>query len=293
MTAQHSDPVIRWSIGDVAVTRIVEREVPVRIDSLIPAATPQALARHRHWLAPHFIDEAGTHCRLSIHALAIEADGVRIIVDTCIGEHQAAGMDVLEVPTQPFLQQLADRGFARESVDVVLCTHLHFDHVGWNTMRVGGRWLPTFPNARYLFSRREWEHWRDSPERETWTLSEETIAPLFEANLAQLVDMDHRITPQVRLLPTPGHTPGHVSVLIESRGERALITGDMTHHPVQWAEPDWGTVADVDAAGAAATRRDLIDHHAHSGDLLVIGTHYPSPCAGYLTRADQYAVLRT
>ena len=291
--ATHHTPPLRWNIGEVSITRIVEREVPIRLDALIAEASAQALTPHMDWLSPHFIDGTGTLYRLSIHALVIESKGLRIIVDTCIGEHRTQGMDVLDVPVQPFLKQLSAAGFARETIGRVLCTHLHFDHVGWNTMRVNDEWTPTFPNARYLFSQREWEHWRSHPQREDWSLAQETVAPLMKAGLAQFVEMDFALTPEVRLIPTPGHTPGHVSVLIESKGKRALITGDLTHHPVQWAEPDWGTVADVDSRVAAATRRHLIKRYASDNELLVIGTHYPAPCSGYLSRAGKHVILKT
>lgn len=284
---------LSWTIGAVRVTRILEREVSTPISGLIPAATPVALAAHRDWLLPHFLDADATHCKLSLHALVIEADGKRIVVDTCIGEHQAPGMEVLDVPTRPFLDDLAAAGFPRDSIDIVLCTHLHFDHVGWNTMRVDGRWQPTFPRARYLFARREWEHWHAAADRETWTLYDETVAPVIAAGLADFVAMDHALSASVRLEPTPGHTPGHVSVAIESGGRRALITGDMSHHPVQWAEPDWGTVADTDAAAAAQTRRRISADCADAAAVLIIGTHYPAPCAGYLINSGGRTILRT
>lgn len=290
--ATHPAAPLRWTIGDVSVTRIVEREVPIRLDALIAEASAQALQPHMEWLSPHFIDDTGTQYLLSIHALLVESKGSRIIVDTCIGELRTPGMEVLDVTVQPFLEQLFAAGFARETIDTVLCTHLHFDHVGWNTWRVNDEWIPTFPNARYLFSQREWEYWRAHPHGEHWTLAQETLAPLMKAKLAQFVPMDFVLTPEVRLVPTPGHTPGHVSVLIESQGKKALITGDLTHHPVQWAEPDWGTAADIDTRMAAATRRQLIGSHAADGDLLVIGTHYPAPCSGYLSRAGERAIIK-
>lgn len=284
---------LTWTIGDVRITRVLEREVPTPIAGLIPAATPAALAPHLHWLAPDFIDADATHCKLSLHALVIESGALRIVVDTCIGEHRAPGMAVLDTAVEPFLGNLRAAGFERTAIDVVLCTHLHFDHVGWHTMRRDDAWVPTFPNARYLFARREWEHWRDSPDRHAWTLYDETVAPVIDAGLAEFVATDHVLDDAVRLLSTPGHTPGHVSVLVESGGERALITGDMTHHPVQWAQPDWHTVADVDAAQGSQTRRDLLRDYCDDPHTLIIGTHYPTPCAGYLRNSGAHAVLQT
>jgi glyoxylase-like metal-dependent hydrolase (beta-lactamase superfamily II) len=283
---------LSWTIGAVHITRIVEREVPTRLQDLIPAATPQALAPHRDWLAPAFLDAQAEFCTLSLHALVIESDGKRIVVDTCMGEHDYPEYAVLDVPVEPFLDNLAAAGFPRESIDIVLCTHLHFDHVGWNTMRAGERWVPTFPNARYLFARTEWEHWHASEQREAWTRYSESVAPVVDAGLADFVDSDYVLTPEVRLESTPGHTPGHVSVRISSQGKQAFITGDMSHHPVQWAEPDWGTVADVDSAQGTASRRRVVAAYGDDANTLIIGTHYPQPCAGYLVSDGGRVILR-
>ena len=167
---------------------------------------------------------------------------------------------------------------------MVCCTHLHFDHVGWNTRLESDRWVPTFPNARYLFCRQEYEAFTAEPSGYALNL-DDTVQPVVAAGLADLVEPTHRLTGEVRLVPSPGHSPGHVCVLIESGGERALITGDATHHPVQWAEPDWGMSGDFDGAQGAETRRRLRAEHGGRG-TLVIGTHYAAPSAGYVVEAD-------
>jgi glyoxylase-like metal-dependent hydrolase (beta-lactamase superfamily II) len=272
-----------WKIGDVTITRIVESETALPPEGLLPDANASTLEPHRSWLAPSFLDADGNFV-LSIHALVIEAGERRILVDTCVGEHAVPGFEMLQ-PNARFLDDLAEAGFPRESIDTVLCTHLHFDHVGWNTMRDGDRWVPTFPNARYLFARREVLHWQDEDDATFAGTFGNAVTPVLEAGLADLVETDHRVCEEVWLEPTPGHTPGHVAVRIASRGQRAFITGDMTHHPVQWAEVDWKMPADTDAARAAATRRRVIEEHADS-DTLVIGTHYAAPCAGHLVRGE-------
>lgn len=274
---------LSWKIGEVTVTRVVETQAALPPEGLLPDATPEALAPHLGWLLPGFLDEDG-NLVLSIHALVIEAGARRILVDTCIGEHAIPGFEMLGT-NGGFLEELASAGFPRESIDTVLCTHLHFDHVGWNTMKHGDRWVPTFPNARYLFARKEWEHWRSEEDSVFAPTLQDAVRPILDAGLADLVDTDHRVCDEVRLEPTPGHTPGHVSVCIEAGGDRALITGDMTHHPVQWAEVDWKMGADTDSQAAAATRRRMIEQHADS-DTLVIGTHYAAPCAGHITRGE-------
>jgi glyoxylase-like metal-dependent hydrolase (beta-lactamase superfamily II) len=208
------------------------------------------------------------------------------VVDTCVGDHELPGYEGLTAGAVDFLAALADAGFPRESIDSVLCTHLHFDHVGWNTMRDGDGWVPTFPNARYFFARAEWEHWSAAGPSPFASTLDAAVRPILDAGLAELVETDHRLCPEVCLVPTPGHTPGHVSVAIESGGERALITGDASHHPVQWAEPGWELPTDADPAVAAATRRRLADEHGRAG-TLVIGTHYPPPTAGQLVRGER------
>ncbi len=275
---------ITWTVGDARITRIVEVEAQLPFEEFLPQSSPEALAPHAEWLRPHFLNDDGT-LTISVHALLVEASGQRIIVDTCVGEKPIEGFEILNPASFDFLDRLAAAGFPRESIDTVLCTHLHFDHVGWNTMRDGDRWVPTFPNARYLFARVEYEHWQ--AEYGAGNAGEfaysfgDAVQPVVDAGLADLVETDHKLTDEVWLEPTPGHTPGHVAVRISSRGEEALITGDLTHHPVQWAEVDWKMPADSDTAQAAATRRRLLSEHADR-PLLVIGTHYAEPTAGHL-----------
>ena len=274
-------PNLSWKIGDATITRVVELEAEMPLAEFLPQATPEAVQPHEEWLRPHFLEGDGTKIKLSIHALIIESGGQRIIVDTCVGEKQIPGFEFLSPTSFDFLDKLSDAGFPRESIDCVLCTHLHFDHVGWNTMRVGDRWEPTFPNARYLFAREEWDFWRSEEEKPFTSTLGDTVRCVIDAGLADLVETDHKLNDEVRLEATPGHTPGHVSVQIESQGQRAMITGDLIHHPIQWAEPAWGISADTDPQQAEETRRRLIREHADSS-LLVIGTHYPAPTAGHL-----------
>jgi glyoxylase-like metal-dependent hydrolase (beta-lactamase superfamily II) len=271
---------LAWSVGNVTVTRVVENEVPLPLGALIPEATPEALLAHRAWLEPHFLDASGGTV-LSIHGLVVESAGRRILVDTCAGKHAARGYEALIEGGKPFLTELERAGFPPATIDTVVCTHMHFDHVGWNTHESGGKLVPSFPRARYLFARAEWEHWSAEGQSGYTPTLDDAVRPIVDAGLADLVASDHAITPEVRLVPSPGHTPGHVCVAIESDGARALITGDATHHPVQWAEIDWKMSADTDSAQAAASRRRL---RAEAADrpVLVIGTHYAAPCAGHV-----------
>lgn len=273
---------MNWRIGDVTVTKVVEAEVPVALSGLLPDATPEALEPHADWLAPLFIDGTGT-AQLSIHSFVVESQGLRILVDTCVGDREVPGLDGMR-GDPGFLDRLTVAGFPPDTIDIVCCTHLHFDHVGWNTRWDGERWVPTFPSARYLFCRAEYEGWMAETNPFASNLPD-TVAPVMEAGLADLVDPDHQVTDEVRFVPTAGHSPGHVSVLITSGDATAFITGDMTHHPVQWAEPDWGFIGDWDGPMGAAARRRIADEHADRA-TLVLGTHYPTPTAGRLVRRE-------
>jgi glyoxylase-like metal-dependent hydrolase (beta-lactamase superfamily II) len=274
-------PVTRWRIGAAMITRVIEIEGPSPGTFLFEEATPERLLQHA-WLKPRFLTDDGRTVG-SIHAFIVESEGKTIVVDTCVGNDKQRPLKNWHMRQGRFLADFAEAGFPRDRVDTVLCTHLHVDHVGWNTMRVEDRWVPTFPHARYLFGRKEWEHWSaqaDGPDR---AVQDDSVRPIFDAGFADLVEMDHRVTPEVRLEPTPGHTPGHVSVRIVSRGEEAVITGDLMHHPVQCAQPGWASRFDVDAQAARRTRLEFLDRHADR-PVLVLGTHFATPTAGRIVR---------
>ena len=269
-----------WKVGDVEITRVVDVVQPFPATGLIPQATPEALRDLHPWLCPHFADTEG-NLQLSIHAFAVRSGDARIVVDTCIGNKpRPLGMSELQ---STFLEDLGGIGFSPASVDRVLCTHLHFDHIGWNTILEDGRWVPTFPNARYLVGETEWGFWKDEDDPYAPEAKADSVLPIFEAGLVDLVETRHEVTEEVRLIPTPGHTPGHVSVLIESRGERAIITGDLFHSPLQMAHPDWTDTADVDGALAFETRKDFLESYADT-PVLILGTHFASPTAGHIVR---------
>jgi glyoxylase-like metal-dependent hydrolase (beta-lactamase superfamily II) len=272
-----------WTIGSVRITSVKEIELPIPGAGIVPEATPEALAPHAAWLRPHFVTEDG-RLRLLVQALVVESRGRRIVVDTCVGNDKERTLPVFHHMQTGFLDDLAQAGFPRESIDTVVCTHLHVDHVGWNTMKIGPRWLPTFSNARYLVAHAEWEHWSKEEDRTFGDVLGDSVRPIFEAGLADLVEPGHALTDEVALEPTPGHTPGHVSVRIRSEGHEAVITGDLMHHPSQCAHPEWGSSADVDPEQARRTRRAFLEAHA-GRPVLVIGTHFAGPHAGRIVRA--------
>ena len=278
----------KWRVGKVTVTKIVEMEVTGGSRFILPQATYDEILPIT-WLQPHFADERG-RLKMSIHALVVETPDRRILVDTCLGNDKEGR----RIPTWnnlqgPFLADLAAAGYPRESIDTVLCTHLHVDHVGWNTMLVDGKWLPTFPNARYLMGQVEFDHWRSQHERDDMeAIFADSVKPVYEAELVDLVETDHRVCDEISLVPTVGHTPGHVSVHIRSDGEEALITGDFMHHPCQIARPHWSSTADSDPDQAQQTRERMLKELSER-PVLVIGTHFAGATAGHIVRdGDAY-----
>jgi glyoxylase-like metal-dependent hydrolase (beta-lactamase superfamily II) len=271
----------RWKIGDVTITRVVEMETTSKATFVLKDGSPENI-RTVPWLRPHFANADGKVI-MSVHAFVIESPGHRMIVDTCIGNDKRRAFPGWNMLQLPFLADLEKAGFARDSIDRVLCTHLHVDHVGWNTMLVDSKWKPTFPRARYLIGRKEWEHWSKASEPDTRELLDDSVRPVFDAGLADLVESDARITDEIRLEPTPGHTPGHHSVRISSRGQEAVITGDLMHHPVQMAHPEWGSHFDSDFNEAITTRRAFLERYGDQ-PILVLGTHFATPSAGRIVR---------
>ena len=278
----------KWQVGDVTITQVIELEATGGSRFILPEATRE-LIQTIGWLSPHFADPDG-RLIMSIHALIVETKDRRIMVDTCLGNDKVRAIPGWNMRHGPFLEDIAAAGYPRESIDTVLCTHLHVDHVGWNTMLIDDKWVPTFDNARYLIGEKEWAHWgsEDTEHRRGDDIISDSVRPVFDAGLVDLVETNHKICDEVWLESTPGHTPGHVSVRISSNGEDALITGDCMHHPCQIAMPDMCSGADSDQNMARKTRHDLLNKYA-DGPVLVIGTHFATPTAGHIVRdGDTY-----
>ena len=286
-TTQQSNQT--WQIGAVKITRVIEMKVAGGTRFLLPQATPASVS-DISWLRPHFVDPDGKLI-MSIHALVIETPTRKIIVDTCIGNDKARNVPSWHKLQLPFLEDLQTAGYPRESIDTVLCTHLHVDHVGWNTMLVDGEWRPTFPNARYLIAQTEYDYWdqthRAGDQGNFGDIMTDSVRPVYDAGLVDLVAVDARLCDEVRLESTPGHTPGHISVHIESQGQHALITGDSFHHPCQIARTHWASSADYDQQASTATRQRLLEQYADSG-VLIIGTHFATPTAGHIRHDQDY-----
>ncbi|MCA6091067.1 MBL fold metallo-hydrolase [Streptomyces sp. SCA3-4] len=276
-----------WTVGGIVIHRIDETALPPQTGAwLLPAATPEVVTG-QPWLRPDFAAPDGT-LRLASHTFAFEVDGLRVLVDTGIGNHKPRANPAWNHLDTDYLRRLTDAGFPPESVDLVVLTHLHTDHVGWNTRRADdGSWTPTFPNARYVTSRTEWDYWAgmaehmDDGRRQMFL---DSVHPVHDAGLLDLIDVRHEptdIAPGLRLLPTPGHTPGQVAVELRSAGQAAVITGDCVHHPVQLAHPGITSCVDIDPAQAVRSRRDLLTTLAGT-DVLLLGSHFPPPTAGFV-----------
>ena len=271
---------MQWKVGKVKITKVVEMETIGSTRFILPLASKEEIEKLA-WLMPHFATEEG-RLKMSIHALAVETPSHRIVVDTGLGnDKQGRNVPTWNNRKDPFLETLTSAGFAPESIDTVLCTHLHVDHVGWNTKLVDGQWVPTFTNARYVFGRSEYEHWRDHSDTPAHiAVFADSVKPIADSGKADLVASDHRLTEEITLIPTPGHSPGHMSVHITSDGKEALLTGDVAHHPCQMAHLGWSSTADSDPAQSVVTRRELFSRFADT-PTLVIGGHFD---AGHLRR---------
>lgn len=284
----------RWNVGSVTVTRINELAAHRRtLVGLIPAATPDAV-RAIPWLAPAYADAEGV-LKFHSHVFVIDTGDVKIVVDTGVGNDKTVPLlpDWQKLDTD-FLESFGDAGYDPADIDYVVCTHMHFDHVGWNTSLVNGNWVPTFPNARYIVEREDYDELvrfarapggvvADVLVRTLRALIAESIEPVESAGLLDLVDSAYEVVRGVRLMSTPGHTKGHVSVRIGSGDAEAIITGDLFHHPVQVARPTWSSDGDYDPAATAATRQLLLESVVDTPTLL-LGTHWSGTSAGRVTR---------
>lgn len=279
MPAVSAPAIHKWKIGKFTVTRVLEFDTLVIPPGTMLKATAEDVKRHQ-WLAPIFATEAG-ELLVHIQAFIIDTGDLRIMVDPCVGNAKPrGGAPPFHMLDNPFLDYLGQAGYPAESIDVVLCTHLHLDHVGWNTSLENGKWVPTFPNAQYLFARVEYEHTRDDSRLEAVSDEsfQDSVQPIVEAGQARLIEFDERICDGVSLEPTPGHTPGHCCIRLRSCGAEAVITGDMIHHAVQAADPEIVSTFCFDEDQARATRKAFLERCADSG-ATVLGTHFANPTA--------------
>jgi glyoxylase-like metal-dependent hydrolase (beta-lactamase superfamily II) len=280
-----STPLYRWRLGEVEITRVLEFEAALFEPAVLyPDATAETIVPHRTWLEPNLMDPASGQLRFAFHSTVIKTPYATILVDTCSGNDKERPHKLRHNRKNwPYLANLAVAGFAPADIDYVLCTHLHTDHVGWSTRLLGGRWVPTFPKARYLFARPEWEHWRVTELRARYTTDpfEDSVLPVVESGQAELVATDYAIDNNVRIEPWPGHTPGHVCVVVRSQSRSVVLSGDIMHTALQYAEPQLNSCFCVDTEMARITRRRFLETFAHS-PVMVIPAHFPTSTAGWI-----------
>ena len=283
-----------FNFGDISVTRIVEMEMPLLdAKTFFPDWDGAAIAPHADWMVPrHYQPDTGLVV-LAIQAFLIKTPHHTILVDSCVGNHKPRNRESFNDAQFPWMDRFLATGISTDEIDFVLCTHLHVDHVGWNTKLVDGRWVPTFANAKYIFARTELDFWLAQSEQGQMTRTGDYVAdsvvPILDAKRELLVEMDHQIEDGITLQPLPGHTPGQVGLHIASGGDEALLCGDMMHHMIQCHIPDWSTIACADQAAARVTRKAFLDRYADT-DVTILPSHFPNPTAGHvIPKGDAFA----
>jgi glyoxylase-like metal-dependent hydrolase (beta-lactamase superfamily II) len=278
---------LRFTASDMTIHRIVEQEGPfLPALDMLPGLTPESLAENRHWLRPAALD-ADDMLQLCIQSYVVETPHHTILVDSCLGNDKPRkGRPAWNMKTDDtFMRGLAAAGFSVNDIDYVFCTHLHVDHVGWNTRLENGRWVPTFPNARYVFGKIEHDYWVAQNARTENPVYLDSVLPVVDAGRADLVTNDHVLGDHVRLLPTPGHTPGHVAVCFGKGSDEAVMSGDLIHSPLQTRYPELSVKFDVDQAQSAVTRRSFLERYCDTKTLCCTA-HFPSPTVGRIKRWD-------
>jgi glyoxylase-like metal-dependent hydrolase (beta-lactamase superfamily II) len=272
------------TLGDVTVHRIVEIETgSTKVLESLPALTPERLAENRGWLQPAALDSED-RMLLCFQSYIVRTPRHVVLVDSCIGNEKTRDAEIFHQKTDElWMRGLAEWGLTVNDIDYVMCTHLHVDHVGWNTRLESGRWIPTFPNARYLFSGKELDYWMAEHAREPISCIEDSVLPIVEAKRCDLITSDHVVDAHLRLLPTPGHTIDHFAVALGRSGEDAVITGDLIHSPLQARYPELSTSIDYDLEQSAETRRNFLERYCDTSTICCFA-HFPSPSWGHIKR---------
>lgn len=278
---------LTFTAGDLTIHRIIEQEgafLPAL--DVLPGLTPELLAENRTWMQKANALDDNNVLLLCFQSYVVKTPHHTILVDSCVGNDKPR-------PQRPawnmktddaYMRNLAAAGFSVTDIDFVMCTHLHVDHVGWNTRLENGRWVPTFPNARYVFTKDEFDHWTAVHAKTPVAPFGDSVLPVVEANRAEIVRNDFAIGDHARILPTPGHTPGHVAFIFGRGKNDAVFTGDLMHSPLQARYPELSSRFDVDQTQAATTRRSLLERYCDT-DTLCCTAHFPSPSVGRIRRS--------
>lgn len=277
---------LKFALGELTIHRIIEQETTfLPALDLFPALTPDLLAENRQWMRQAGALDAEDILILCFQSYVVKTPHHTILIDSCIGNDKPR-------PLRPkwnmktdatYMRALASAGFSVEDIDFVMCTHLHVDHVGWNTRLEAGRWVPTFPNARYVFGKTEFDYWAEQNAKTPVPPIVDSVLPVVEAKQAEIVRNDYELGDQLRILPTPGHTPGHVAFTLGRGRDDAVFSGDLMHSPLQTRHPELSAKFDVDQAHAAATRRNFLERYCDTGTLCCTA-HFPSPSSGKIRR---------
>src|SRR5215217_3873327 len=276
-------PAETWVVGSVTITKVVEREmwVPVEfIGQVLPSSSPADIEALQ-WLKPEYVCDGAT--QVGYYSFLIQTPEAKVVVDTAVGNSKRRASENFNMLDTDYLANFR-AVWDPDDVDAVVSTHLHVDHVGWNTRLHGDQWVPTFGSATYYVVEQEYLHWKRfadnndpvSPAFDTVAIFNDSVRPIVDAGLERFVEPEAVLTPEISLIPSPGHTPGHVSVLVRSQGDSAAITGDLLHSPCQIGHPEWSSAYDTDPVAAASTRHAFLNRFADT-PTLVIGTHFCTP----------------
>jgi glyoxylase-like metal-dependent hydrolase (beta-lactamase superfamily II) len=277
---------LKFSAGDLTIHRIIEQEVPFfAAREMLPDLTPEVLAENRAWMKKAGALDDNDALILCFQSYIVKTPHHTILIDSCIGNDK-------QRPARPnwhmkaddnYMRALKAAGFSVGDIDYVMCTHLHVDHVGWNTRMENGRWVPTFPNARYVFGKSEYDYWHEQNAKAEVPPFADSVLPIVEAKRAELVGNDFAVGDHARVLPTPGHTPGHVAFTFGKGKDDAVFAGDLMHSPLQTLYPELSPKFDVDPKQAAVTRRSFLERY-YDTNTLCCTAHFPSPSSGKIKR---------
>lgn len=278
-----------FSIGDIEVLRIEESHgLGFAPNVLLPDWTREAVAPHLPWLAPHYYDPTEDKLVSSIHSWVLRTRHHTILIDTCVGNHKhRPDWPRFHMLDRPYMQNLAAAGLKPEDIDYVLCTHLHVDHVGWNTRLENGRWVPTFPNAKYVFSKTDRDYFdprHGESGQKTASIFNDSVLPILEAKQDMVVEGTIQLGDGLTIEPAPGHSPGHVLITLTAGGSEVLFIGDIMHNPIQIAYPAWSSAFCFDPDQARRTRARVLERSATRQSLLCPG-HFGGPHVGRVAEA--------
>jgi glyoxylase-like metal-dependent hydrolase (beta-lactamase superfamily II) len=279
------------SIGNATIEKVEEIcGAGFKPGRMFPKFNQEAFDAQKHWMVPDHVEAGSDRLVGSVHTWIVKTGRHTILIDTCLGNHKDRHNPGWNKLNTPFLERLNACGCHPDSVDFVMCTHLHVDHVGWNTKLENGRWVPTFKNAKYLFAKREYAHWETEHKSKGIETNggsfDDSVLPVVEAGKAVMIDKDYQADPMLTIADYPGHTPGSIAINLKDGGKQACFSGDIMHHPIQVYHPDWSSQFCSDQELSARSRRKLLEDCVETNALLC-PAHFPGANAGYIKRRGE------